>query len=164
MSHRSPNTVNQAGIIALSIFATMLPSFSCAGELPTIDAIMVRLLYERTGSVSPNIAPPSNFGYWNTPIGEGDAAEPANDLLVQIELSIADDQANVATPLRVTVSSKEGKVLSQRTFESLFFSGGKVVKSLFVPDASCADIAAKAAIGDNGNTTRVNLECGEWFG
>src|SRR5215472_11413074 len=102
-----------------------------------LDSIGVQLFYETTGTLSPNIAPPMEFTAWNTIIAEGDAKEPARDLLVTAHLSVPVDEANVHVPLTIKVTARDGKIIVKRTFRSLFFQGGSTVRAVFVPDATC---------------------------
>lgn len=133
-----------------------------AEPIPRIERIEVRLLYETTGAISDSIAPPSSFATWNTVIGGGDAKEPAHDLLVQVHLSVAEHQANVATPLRVTVTDASGRKLASRSFPALFFNGGRVVRTLLVPDAGCAGrLTVKASLGTATKEANVPMMCGE---
>lgn len=127
-----------------------------------ISGIEARFFYEGTGALSDNIAPPATFRAWNSMIGEGDAKQPANDLVVSVALTSDRVEANVATPLTLTVTRANGRVVAKRTFKSLFFKNGKLVKALFVPDAACLGKATiKAVVGAEKRLTNVELDCGE---
>ena len=129
---------------------------------PAIEALRIQLFYERSGTLSANIAPPASFNAHNTMIGEGDAKEPANDLIVSAALSIKGDEANADGPLILAVKGKGGKVLAKRVFKGLFFKGGKLVKAVFVPDAACAGrLDVEASIGTETKRASLALECGE---
>jgi hypothetical protein len=151
-------------LLALFYAATLADTSQAKGQATAakIEELRVQLLYERSGTLSLSIAPPATFNAWNTMIGEGDAKEPANDLIVSAVLSVKTDQANVSTPLKITVKGKGGKVLAERTFRGLFFSGGKVVRAVLVPDAACAGpLNVEANLGAETKRTSVTLACGE---
>ena len=151
-------------LVALFCAASLADTAQAKGQATAakIDELRVQLFYERSGALSPSIAPPAKFEAWNTMIGEGDAKEPANDLIVSAVLSVKTDQANVSTPFRITVKGKGGKVLAERTFKGLFFSGGKVVKAVLVPNAACAGpLNVEASLGAERKRTSVTLACGE---
>ena len=128
---------------------------------PTIEAIEVRLVYQRTpGRLSRNIV--TGFTAWNTVIGEGDAEEPADDLLVSVRLAIPGEEGNADGPLVVTVDDAKGRVLANRRFPGLFFSKGRTVETLLVPNATCAGrIKISATLGRQARSERAALMCGE---
>ena len=129
---------------------------------PRLGPISVQLFYETTGVLSDNIAPPAMFTASNTSIGEGDAREPANDLLVTARLTVPGDEANSATPLTLKATGPGGKVLAARTFASMFFKHGKIAQALFVPNAVCAGkVRFDAVFGAQRKTVTVDLKCGE---
>lgn len=45
-------------------------------------------------------------------IGEGGAKEPANDILVSVRVSVAQDQVNSGVPLGIKVRKEGGKVVA----------------------------------------------------
>lgn len=162
---RSGSTATMTPRLVPLLLAGVLcaPVPASAVEPPKIERIALRLLYETTGAVSDDIADPgSSFATWNTVIGGGDAKEPAHDLLVQVHLSVAQKQANVSTPLQVTVTDAKGRKLASKSFPALFFDNGRCVRSLLVPDAACAGrITVKASIGTAKKEVVVPLMCGE---
>lgn len=128
-------------------------------EITTIEA---RFVYEKTGGLSENIAPPSTFHAWNTMIGEGDAKEPANDLVVMVGLKSEPAEANLSTPLTITMINDKGRVLARRKIGSMFIKDGKAMRALFVPDAAClGKVAIKATIGASERIANLRLDCGE---
>lgn len=129
---------------------------------PKIDAIGIQLFYATTGKLSEDIGPPATFSAHNTIIGEGDAREPATDILVTVRLSIPQKQGNSSIPLMVKVTDAKGKVQATRRFESLFFNDGRTVQAVFVPDATCAGkLTVEASLGKVSKTQKVSLDCGE---
>lgn len=127
-----------------------------------ITGIEARFVYGTTGALSENIAPPSKFAAWNTMIGEGDAKEPASDLLVIVTLKSEPAEANLPSPLTITLSNDRGRVLARRTITSLFVKDGKAARAMFVPDAAClGKVAIKATMGASQRVTNLQLNCGE---
>ena len=142
-----------AGLVAPAIAAT--------APAPRLVSIEARLFYERTGKLSKNILPPAKFEGHNTIIGEGDAEEPANDMLVTVGLAIDGDEANSAAPLTIKVSA-HGKVLAQRTVKSVLLTKGRAYRSVLVQDGTCAgEIVVEASLGSQHKTAKVVLDCGE---
>jgi hypothetical protein len=127
-----------------------------------IEAVQARFFYETTGVLSDNIAPPASFSAFNSMIGEGDAKQPANDLIVTVVLSADRKDVNADTPLSVVVKGKQGRIIAQRVFKDLFFKGDRLVKALFAPDAAClGHITIDAALGKESRTAAIDLDCGE---
>jgi hypothetical protein len=127
-----------------------------------LDTISIQLFYQTTGSLSRNIAPPAKFHAWNTIIAEGDAREPARDMLVTARLTSKKDEANSSTPMTLSVTGKDGKILAQRTFNHIFFERGHSIQALFVPDSTCAGhIVVEAIFGNAKKTVALDLNCGE---
>ena len=122
----------------------------------------MHLLYENSGRLSGNIAPPADFTGWNTVIGEGSAEEPANDLLVLVEV-VTRGEENVVQPLTVVARGARGKLLGQRRFANLLTSGdGRTWKALWLADVGCAGrIDVSATIGRSSRKAAVDLDCGE---
>lgn len=149
-------------MLALFSVAPALAAAPKAALQPKIEAVRAQLFYEKTGVLSPNVAPPANFAVFNAMIAEGDAKEPANDVLVSVALSVPGDEANVDTPLELKITGKGGKVITRRVFRSLFFKGGKSVKAMFAPDAVCIGKAKiEASIGSESRAVNVEFNCGE---
>lgn len=125
------------------MLATALLGMKCAyaekqPDGMRLETIGIQLFYQTTGSLSGNIAPPAKFHGWNTIIAEGDAREPARDMLVTARLRSKKDEANSSTPLTLSVTGNDGKVLARRTFDHIFFERGRSVQAIFVPDSTCA--------------------------
>lgn len=127
-----------------------------------LKAIEARLIYQTSGGLSENVAPPSDFALWNTVIGEGSAAEPATDFLVQVRLETGPEQANATEPLVVTVRGAQGKILASRRFQHVFLDDHRAIVSLQVPDATCAGpVTIEARFGRQTQTARIDFACGE---
>lgn len=124
--------------------------------------IRMHLFYEETGRLSDDVSPPRNFAAWNTPIGGGEAEEPANGLLVVAEIR-TDGQQNVRTPLRVTARNERGRLLADSRFiEMLTSEAGRAYFPLWLRDAGCAGIiTVTATLGSQSKTESLTLHCGE---
>ena len=153
------------GLIATAAVLAVLVGSAATAQAPApikLERIRVQLIYETTGTLSPDITPPADFSLWNTIIGEGSAAEPASDILVGVELSTTDEQANATVPLKVVVRGEGGKVLATRTFDGVFMDKGRVVRSLLVPNATCAGpVVIEASFGAQKLRTPMDFACGE---
>ncbi|MCC3244361.1 hypothetical protein LG047_03315 [Methylocystis sp. WRRC1] len=155
-------------IFACSIaFFTSLP-LAWGGEKnnstasAVISGVEARLFYEGTGILSDNIASPAPFNGWNTMIGEGDAKQPANDLIVTVSLTSTPAEANVKGPLIISVVNEKGRTIASRKFKSLFFKDGKAVKALYLRDAACiGKVTLKARLGAQERIGNIELNCGD---
>jgi hypothetical protein len=161
MSNHSVLRGIAASAAALAVFAGSAAPAQAPAPIK-LERIRVQLIYETTGTLSPDIAPPADFTLWNTIIGEGSAAEPASDVLVGVELRTADDQANATIPLKIVVRDEDGKVLATRTFEAVFLDQHRAVRSLLVPNATCAGpVMIEASFGTQKLRTPMDFACGE---
>ena len=124
--------------------------------------IRMHLFYKETGRLSDDVSPPRNFAAWNTPIGGGEAEEPATDLLVVAEIR-TDGQQNVRMPLRVTARNARGRVLGDRRLtEMLTSETGRAYFPLWLRDTGCAGIiTVTATLGGQSKTETLTLHCGE---
>jgi hypothetical protein len=126
-----------------------------------LGEIRMHLFYEESGQLSPDISPPNEFIGWNTIIGEGSAAESANDLLVVVEVR-SRGQQNVNRP--VTVTARAGRrVLAQRRFASpLTSEAGRSYLPLWLKDVGCAGtISVDVSFAGTRRNERLALNCGE---
>jgi hypothetical protein len=146
-----------AGLIAAS------PARSAPPASPvTIQHIAVQFLYETSGTLSEDIAPPSHFTPWNSVIGEGDAKESAHDVLVTAILTSPENEVVLDQPLVLVAKGPGGKVLAQRKFGYRLLEHGRFVAALFLPDAACAGkVTIQVSYGAQRSATSVNLDCGE---
>lgn len=145
-----------AAAFALAVLAA---TPSSAAEVGRIRA---HLFYENSGRLSADIAPPADFDAFNVIIGEGSAEEPANDLLVAVELRGAPTAA--AAPLRIVVRDGRGRVLAQRSIAGPFLSAEqpRVWKAVYLQDVGCAGtLRITATLGRSTRTSSVDLVCGE---
>jgi hypothetical protein len=125
--------------VLLTFLAVCVDHRTQAQSIPNVDTINAHLFYEKSGTFSDNIASPSQFHGWNTPIGEGDAKEPANDILVKIYLSAGNGKETFTkTPLFFECNDRNtGKWLVRRAFRTLLFGNdGRLVKAVWLPDVT----------------------------
>ena len=143
-----------------------LAALALAGNQPaaaTLGEIRMHLFYQETGRLSPDISPPASFAGWNVGIGEGDAEEAANDLLVVVEMR-ADGEQFVEMPLRVVARGGEGnRILGERRWDSVLTSaGGRSHLPLHLRDVGCAgEIRVTATFGSASRSETLSLECCE---
>ena len=154
--------LTQAARIGAFAAGLAASAVSAEGVEARIEAVGVQLVYQTSGTLSQDIAPPARFTAWNTVIGEGDAREPANDIVVSVRLSIPQDQGNGDVPLVITVRKAGGKVVASRRVATQFFTKGRSVQTLNVQDATClGKLAIEARLGKQTKSTQVALMCGE---
>lgn len=148
--------------LAAVVLAGLATTPAAAADRITIEAIQARLLYEGTGTLSQNIAPPAKFQGHNTVIGEGDAKEPASDVLVTVVLA-APGEANGESDLVVTAKSgKAGRTVASRTFAKPFIGrAGKAHLSVIAANATCDDLVVTATYGKSRKSARIAFHCGE---
>lgn len=150
--------------LALAGTAGALPHHAQAqSKTAKIEAIRAYLFYERSGRLSKNIAPPASFSGFNTMIGEGDAEEPAEDILIAVELSGPKDEY-LKQPLTISVSYPTGKRAgSKREFRDgiLFGEGGKVTKAVYAENATCSPLRVAATVGRSAKSITIDFKCGE---
>jgi hypothetical protein len=144
----------------LVLAATGVPA-----QAAEVGKIRIHLVYEETGRLSRDIAPPAEFTGWNTVIGEGSAEEAANDALVLVEVRAARGEESIAQPLSIVVRNAKGKVLGQRRIpgpDLLLSDGGRVWKPLWLSNVGCAGtVKVTATLGRSARTSSVALDCGE---
>jgi hypothetical protein len=147
-------------MIGLTIAAMMMQGTATAPV--TLGEIRMHLFYAETGRLSRDISPPNEFAGWNTIIGEGDAEENANDVLVVIELRSSGEQ-NFTTPLYVVARDRRGRVLGQRRFAGgLTGDNGRAYQALHLPDVGCVGpITVTATMGRLTRRETLALNCGE---
>lgn len=127
-----------------------------------IERISAQLYYESTGTLSVDVMADPHFTLFNTVIGEGDAREPANDVLVSVSMAVPIADANLNGTLVLTVKDDKGKVLAKRSMPGLLAIGGHVHKGVFLHDVGCAgDLSIEARYGTQKKTGTVPMTCGE---
>lgn len=151
------------GLATLAIASTAaLAATHTPADPAKLESIRVQFLYERTGTLSEDVAPPSKFAIWNTVIGEGDAKEPATDALISAVIGGVKDEENSTRPLVLTVKDRKGKVLASRTFGFMLIGSPGLVQSVMLRDASClGPITIEASFNGQKKKTTVDMACGE---
>ena len=136
----------------------------------TLGDIEVRLFYKETGRLSEDIlAQKREFVFHNTIIGEGDAVEAADDLLVSVVMSsgkfgkLEDNQKGVQSPVELIARDANGKVLGRRVHPSVLTSfGGTETKTLWLNDVTCAgEVTLTATFAGQTRSARLVMGCGE---
>jgi len=131
----------------------------------SIESIRAQLFYELSGTLSGNVAsPPSNFSGWNTVIGEGEAKEAAQDLLVTVRVKgNGADGFLTETPLVITARNGAGKLLGSRSVTGILVPyEGSVATALWINNATCAGkLTIEAKLGKQAKRATVALDCGE---
>lgn len=132
----------------------------------SLARLEARLFYMETGRLSEDLlARPKPFDGWNTIIGEGDAEEKADDLLVsaRMEVSTGERHRLVDAPVSVVVRDAKGKLLGSRRWNHFLTSDrGVVVLPLWVNDATCAgEITIEGRFQSTVKRARLQMHCGE---
>ncbi|MGL4727235.1 MAG: hypothetical protein ACRCWO_00625 [Bosea sp. (in: a-proteobacteria)] len=156
----------------MSVAALSLLAFAAvatpANAQVAVEDIRIQLFLERSGKLSDNIVG-AKKNFHNTVIGEGDAGEPAESVLVTLLITgpknakssdkIARDLASVT----VTQQSKQGpKVLLRRAYGGfLFGEDGKAHKAFMLDNATCAPLEVDVKLGRSRKTAKVDFKCGE---
>ena len=127
--------------------------------------IQARLFYSDTARLSDDLlARKKPFVFWNTIIGEGDAEENADDLLVSVTLRADErNEQNIDGPLTIRATDEKGKVLGTRTAKNLLTSRrGSTTVGLWLNDVTCAGaVTIQARYADQVKTSVLKMACGE---
>jgi hypothetical protein len=152
-------------MIGLVAFALGMVGQNPRTSTVRIDRLEARLYYEGSGRLSDNLlARAKAFTGWNTIIGEGDAEEIADDLLVAVRLTVdSQEQENIAGPVELTVQDASKKTIGKRTWKDVLTSkDGAVVLPLWLNDVGCAGILnVTARYGAKSVSNQIELHCGE---
>lgn len=146
----------------LAGIAAMLMAASAQAPAAEIADIRMHLFYRASGRLSDDISPPRAFVGWNTLIGEGDAEEPADDLLVVVQVRSEGEQY-IETPLHILARGRAGRVIAERRFDALLTSpDGAAFSPLWLADVPCeGEISVVATFGSQRVSEALTLECGE---
>ena len=151
------------GRVVLALAAALL--LPAAADAQQVGRIRAHLVYEETGRLSEDLVARPDFAAWNTIIGSGEAEEPANDVLVMVEVIAASGgEENISTPLEIVARGEDRRVLGRCRFrDSLYTSEqGRVWKALWLPDSTCVGrIDITATITGRARSAQLNLGCGE---
>jgi hypothetical protein len=136
----------------------------------TLGEIEVRLFYKGTGRLSEDLlSRKQEFLFHNAVIGEGDAEEPADDLMISVKMSTAsrgkadDNQKFVDSPVEIVARDAKGKVLGRRVHDTVLTSyEGTEHKVLWLNDVTCAgEVRVTATFGKQTKSATLSLGCGE---
>ncbi len=146
--------------------AAALVSFgaaSASADGAKIEKIEAHLFYEYTGRLSGNVAPPAEFSFWNTVIGEGSAEEAANDVLITVTISAEPGSYFDADALTITVVNTDDKsVVAERSITGLLIPmTGSTTKAIYVTDTTCRELEVVATLGASTLSNTIPFACGE---
>lgn len=136
----------------------------------TMGDVEVRLFYKETGRLSDNVlGRKKDFTFHNTVIGEGDAEESADDVLVSVAMSAGkfgtpeDNHKFVNSPVELVARDRTGRILGRRKHDSVLTSyAGKDVKVLWLNDVTCTgEVTITALYAGKSKSTKVVMGCGE---
>ena len=155
----------------LVVCALLFGSFAQAAtekDNVSLGKIQIRLFYKETGRLSEDLfSRQEPFVFFNTIIGEGDAEEAADDLLISIVLDSgkweADNQKFLNEPVTLIAKSADGKIIAQRRFASVLTShDGRETKALWLQDATCmGDVTITASFRNQLQRAQISMGCGE---
>lgn len=154
-----------AGLGAL--LALGLSAFPAQAQV-AIAEIKAQLFLERSGALSDNLVGRS-LALHNTVIGEGDAGEPAEAVLVTLVFTGAKNSKSsdkIARDLAaVTVRQKARtgeKILLKRVYGGfLFGESGRFHKVFMLDNATCAPLEIEVKIGRSVRNASLDFRCGE---
>lgn len=131
-----------------------------------LQDMKVQMFLERSGTLSENLVGTKKKLH-NTVLGEGDAGEPADALLVtlvfqgQKNTKGSDKLARDMAQVKVTQTTKAGnKILLNRVYGGFVFGEtGIAHKALMLDNATCAPIEIDARIGKTRKTAKIEFSC-----
>ncbi len=118
--------LGRVGWAALALTAFAQAAVAAPASHAKLEGLRVQLVYETSGVLSDDIG--AGFAAHNVIIGEGDAKEPASDLLVSVVLRSPEDDDLLRLPLILTVR-KGGRILARRVFRGVLLKHGHAVES-----------------------------------
>lgn len=143
----------------------LLAAPASAADGVTLGKLTAQLYYKNSGTLSRDVLnrnPPVSF--WNTGAGEGDAQEPAEDMVVSVTLANAgDDGVFLDETLELWVTNSKGKEIARRNFKGILVPyQGKVSNPLWLQDIQCAGLLVMHAKFRGKETkAQISLDCGE---
>jgi hypothetical protein len=156
-----------AGPLLVAVGLLFAAPVAAQEATPTVvlGPLTAQLYYKFSGLLSSDLLsrkPP--FSGWNTVIGEGDATEPAEDLLVAVTLSSASgEEAFLEDKLELWVENEEGTVIARRDFEGVLMPyRGSVASPLWISNVGCAGLLElHARYREQERISELRLYCGE---
>jgi hypothetical protein len=133
-----------------------------------IDEIRAQLFLERSGKLSENLVG-TRKALFNTVIGEGDAGEPADAILVTLGFTGArntkssDKIARDLASITVRQQAKTGeRILLRRVYGGfLFGETGRIHKAFLLDNATCAPLEIEVKVGRSRKEAKLDFACGE---
>jgi hypothetical protein len=166
-------TVIMTGSAVSSVFAGVLLAMlatSDAASSVALGDIEARLFYKGTGRLSEDLLSlKKEFWFHNAMIGEGDAEEPADDLMISVKMITAtpgtaqDNHKFVDSPVEIVARDIKGKILGRRVHDTVLTSyEGTEHKVLWLSDVTCAgEIKVTATFEKQTRSATLSLGCGE---
>ncbi len=155
-------------MVAAAALAAACAMSSGAWAQVAVTDIRAQLFLERSGKLSDNLVG-ANKALHNTVIGEGDAGEPADAVLVTLVFSGArnskssDKIARDLASITVKQQAKTGeKILLRRVYGGfLFGESGRIHKAFLLDNATCAPLEIEVKVGKSARTAKLDFSCGE---
>lgn len=129
-----------------------------------IGAVRAHLYYQRSGVLSEDlVAWRPHFNGWNTVIGEGDAEEPAENLLVVATVVNPGGEAWLNEKLTLRVTGEKGRQIKERVFSGLLLADkGTLHLPMWLDDAGCiGPVTISATFRGKSVAGTLQLMCGE---
>ncbi|POR50359.1 hypothetical protein [Bosea psychrotolerans] len=134
----------------------------------SVAEIRAQIFLERSGKLSDNLIG-ANKALHNTVIGEGDAGEPADAVLVTLVFTgakntrssdkIARDLASITVKQRARTGEK---TLLRRVYGGfLFGESGRIHKAFLLDNATCAPLDIEVKVGRSTKSAKLDFTCGE---
>ncbi len=155
-------------IAELAAFLALLQS--APPSAVQLGEVEVRLFYKSSGRLSDNVLSRREpFVFHNAIIGEGDLEEPADDLLVSVQMTAGrfgapeDKHRYADAPVELVAVDAAGKILGRRVHDSVLTSlMGTEHKVLWLNDVTCAgEVTITATYAGQRKNATVNMGCGE---
>lgn len=158
----------RTAVYALTIAVVSAASSCPAHAQVAIDEIRAQLFLERSGKLSENLVG-GKKALFNTVIGEGDAGEPADAILVTLAFTGArntkssDKIARDLASITVKQQAKTGeKILLRRVYGGfLFGETGRIHKAFLLDNATCAPLEIEVKVGRSRKEAKLDFACGE---
>lgn len=154
-------------LLALAFLAGTSAATSARAQVAVVD-IRAQAFLERSGRLSDNLVG-AGKALHNTVIGEGDAGEPADAVLVTLVFSGAkntkssDKIARDLAAVTVKQKTKTGeRIALKRVYGGfLFGESGRIHKAFLLDNATCAPLEIEVKVGRSAKTAKIDFSCGE---
>ena len=157
----------RATLLLASTFLAALAAPDAVAQVAVAE-IRAQLFLERSGRLSDNLVG-AGKALRNTVIGEGEAGEPADAVLVTLVFTGArntkssDKIARDLASVTVKQKTKTGeKIALSRVYGGfLFGESGRIHKAFLLDNATCAPLDIEVKVGRSSKTARIDFTCGE---